>query len=165
MAKPRWGGAEEDNIPWRQWIRDELPPGTKGFVYEDLDGIPRTFHYIKNPVGKFKLVEMKLNFRDLDVSQKRTFGLIDLLLRLADLEGTRYIGFYLFQPEDNKPENSTFVKINGKKLSLHMFRLWLLDDIYIEQYQFPDYMFAEEKERLLTLNKMRWFNLFNFFIK
>jgi hypothetical protein len=88
----------EEISPWREYIRRNIPNGSAGYTPEDLDLVFRTFGASNGEDGKgsFRLVEFKQSNKGyLEPAQKRTFGMIDELLRAADPEAKRYKGFYL----------------------------------------------------------------------
>lgn len=103
-------------LPWREFIRQNLPAGNEGFVAEDLDLIVRIYKH-DDPEGKFMLIELKYQQSTLNTAQKRTFGLIDKLLRKADPERKKYFGFYLVQYPFEKPEDCKYVYVNFNKQS------------------------------------------------
>jgi len=122
-------------LPWREWIRREMPPGSRGWVAEDLDLVVRRFGP-NDPIGRFMFVEIKYAAISLNTAQKWTFGLIDRLLRRADPKGTRYIGYYLMQYPDKDPEKCNSVTINGQRLCINDFKKWLAFENNIEPMGF-----------------------------
>ena len=92
-------------LAWRDWLRENMPIGRDGFVAEDLDLIVLRFGKLENRPhnkdGKFMLIEVKQCGKTIDYPQKRTFGLIDRLLRLSDPDKDYYIGFYVINWNDD----------------------------------------------------------------
>ena len=122
-------------LPWREWIRREMPPGSRGWVAEDLDLVVRRFRR-DDPLGMFMFVEIKYATVSLDKAQQWTFGLIDGLLRRADPRGTRYVGYYLLQYPDKDPEKCGSVLVNGRRLWISDFKRWLAFERHIEPMRF-----------------------------
>lgn len=125
MSKP-WTGNNPlfPALPWREWIRDNIPEGKSGYVAEDLDLIflrfgPAIQKYY-GADGEFILVEIKSADIALPYAQERVFGLIDRLLKLGDLKSEFYKGFYQVIWMD---EN---VIVNGEILSFGEFKEFLL---------------------------------------
>lgn len=87
--------------PWREWMRQECPPGTAGFVAEDLDLVVLRFSGLASRLyhedGCFMLADMKHNDKWLSYSQRRLFGLMHRLLRKGDSQSRFYLGFYVVQ--------------------------------------------------------------------
>lgn len=135
MRKHRWRGPDPLRNPWRDFIRENVPPGTAGYVFEDLDLVARRF-WGEDPIGKFMLVEMKYKDTPLGKAQKRTFGLINGLLRSADLDRRRYIGYYLIQYPDPDPNKCDHVNVNGQQLTMEEFIKWLKFEFDIQPYKF-----------------------------
>lgn len=97
MSQHKFNHPEEFGVLWfREWIRDRFPNGWEGFVAEDLDLVVRTFgtDYGSDAAGRFMLIEAKFRNATIKNAQARTFGLIHGLLRSADPNRERYIGFY-----------------------------------------------------------------------
>jgi len=98
-GKPIWYKADhgEQRDPFRDWIRRRCLEGNKGFVCEDLDIVINCFGpligrgYSKD--GRIKLIEKKIS-KDMTYAQKRTFELLDGLLRIADQVKKFYRGLY-----------------------------------------------------------------------
>jgi hypothetical protein len=123
---------ERTRDPRRDLIRQYLPKGSDGFVYEDLDLVPRVFTS-KDPVGRFALVEFKWNGTEMGTAQRKTFGLIHSTLRAGDPSRERYIGFYVVNWPGTKNGDSYLIdftrkpKINGVEVTgkelTQLFRL------------------------------------------
>jgi hypothetical protein len=64
--------AREPELPWRKWIRENLPSGPEGFCFEDIDGIAVLFDPQRHINKKFMLVEFKWWNVQLDRSQMET---------------------------------------------------------------------------------------------
>lgn len=57
-SKHAWRGDPTKLDPWREWIKKNIPGGSRGYIFEDLDFVARRF-YTEDPIGKFMLIEMK----------------------------------------------------------------------------------------------------------
>ena len=115
-------------LEWREWMRKNMPIGRAGFVAEDLDLIVRRYGSLEHGSsdGKFMLIEIKQCGKTIGYAQKRTFGLIDRLLRLSDPNKEHYIGFYLIN------WNGDHVVINQKeKLDMNGLKQFLLGELEI----------------------------------
>jgi len=133
-------------LPWREWLRREMPAGPEGWVAEDLDLIVRRY-MSSDPVGRFMLVELKYGEAGLGEAQIRTFGLVDGLLRAADPQGRRYLGYYLLQYPELDWERCHGFKVNGLPLSAQGLKKWLVMEIILPAYRFPPLSFNEEETR------------------
>lgn len=79
--------------PRREWIREHLPKGREGFVFEDLDGIVTTFSYNGKCRDKLiLLIEHKWNRVTLPYAQAKLFKELDAGLKRGL---AIYRGFYL----------------------------------------------------------------------
>ena len=107
-------------LRFRELLRQKGLTPKEGLVVEDIDIIALRFgSIIGRPYdadGEFILGEVKHGLVKPDYAQKRTFGLIDRILRLGDPEKKYYKGFFLIQELDD----STWV-VNGKTLSEDQF--------------------------------------------
>jgi len=88
-------------LAWRESMRQDLPPGNKGMVIEDLDLVLRWFgsNYNLDGIGRLRLVEMKHITSGIGRAQESTFGLIDLMCRNGNAE--RYDGFFVVLADMN----------------------------------------------------------------
>lgn len=113
-------------LPFRKWLRENMPTPRDGFVVEDLDLLLRCYgpNYHTDDKGCFMLVEVKYGNADLGHAQRRTFGLINQLLRLADPKRERYMGFYLIQYSDPDWSYADF-KINRRPVTGEQFTSFL----------------------------------------
>lgn len=110
---------EKFGVLWfREWIRERFPNGWEGFVAEDLDLVIRTFgsNYGSDDTGRFMLLEVKFRNATIGKAQGRTFGLIHGLLRSADPNRERYIGFYKLGYGDGDDGSRPFW-LNGKPIT------------------------------------------------
>jgi hypothetical protein len=141
-------------LPWREWLRNELPPGPKGWVAEDLDLVVRKYS-LEDPVGRFMLIELKHGGASLSKSKLMTFGIIDFLLRQADPKRKIYRGYFLLQYPDPNPESCTHVIVNDEVLSLGELKQWLKFDFEIPPYAFEgvENLVIAKKLRKLTLGE------------
>lgn len=146
-------------LPFREWIRKELPAGRErdflgtgmegGFTPQDLDLVPKIW-FKNNPFGKFMLVELKYmceenSFKaNLGYSKQQLFGLIDCLLRNADPERKVYMGFYIIHYPTLDWYNCEYLIVNDKKVCMEDFRKWLLFEIDITPYGFPKFWWKKE---------------------
>lgn len=77
----------------REWIRQNLPKGSEGFDFQDLDGMVSLFpHHGHNRIRKRILVEHKWNVTQLTYAQQKSFKELHDALKRGD---PTYIGFYL----------------------------------------------------------------------
>ena len=125
-------------LPIRAFFRGEcgfdFPSGGGGFVVEDLDLLIRWYGpgFDLDGDGRFRLVELKHKGSTIGTAQRRTFGLMDKLLRQGDTDGTHYDGYYLVQmyPAESDPPDSitrdTAWKVNGEDMTTEQFRDWSL---------------------------------------
>ena len=105
-----WRGAPEQNLSYREWMRQKLPGPTiadkatrtmNGIVVEDLDVIIRSYGPLfgSDAIGKLRLIEIKTCQETVKGGQHNTFRLIDQLLRAGDSD-LRYDGFYVLRSND-----------------------------------------------------------------
>ena len=136
-AKPKLRYPElVQRLAWRDFIRKKVPPGYKGYVAEDLDLVMRHFTPGEDPVGKFMLIEFKCGKSGLDWAQRKTFGLIDSLLRKADPGRRRYFGYYLLQYSNHDFNKCNFVEVNGKIVTKEGLLRFLRFELDINPYDF-----------------------------
>ena len=137
MAQPVFRNPDKFQIlPFREWLRKNMPSGTDGFVVEDLDLVIRVYgpNFESDAEGKFILVELKYGMAWIGRAKKMTFGLIHRLLRETDSHRQRYLGFYVLNYDDEDWDKANF-KVNGLILSkeelLDFFslRAFMLDKI------------------------------------
>ena len=116
-------------LPFREWMRKNLPSGSQGMVIEDLDLVIRVYgtNFGSDAVGKFMLIELKFKKSWIGQAQKRTFGQIDRLLRKADPDAKRYMGYFVVQYDDEDWDKAQF-KVNRKRLPTETFKRFLLFD-------------------------------------
>jgi hypothetical protein len=97
--KATWYEADhgEQRDPFRDWIRRRCRSGNEGFVCEDLDIVINCYgEWIgrnHSDDGRIKLIEKKFD-RDMKYAQKKTFELLDKLLKTADPKAKFYRGLY-----------------------------------------------------------------------
>lgn len=105
-------------LPFRDWIRAKKPSGKAGYVVEDLDLVLRVFgeRYKTDADGRFMLIELKFGNAYIGIAQKRTFGLIHRLLRIADPKKHRYFGYFVVQYDNENWDLAEF-KINKHQIS------------------------------------------------
>lgn len=113
-------------LPFREWMRQNLPTGKQGMVVEDLDLLPTIFGPLAgrsySDDGMFMLVELKTPGYSMSYGQKRLFGLIDTLLRFSDPHEKYYLGCFTvwWDHENNKP-----IAINFEPCTEEQFSLWM----------------------------------------
>lgn len=124
-------------LPFRDWLRKKMPNGSSGFVVEDLDLVIRWFgrNYGYDGRGAFMLIDVKFENKGLEFAQEKTFGLMDSLLRAADPDYERYLGFYLIQYSDDDWDCAEF-KINFKRVTSGEFMKFWSRQFVIEPYTF-----------------------------
>ncbi len=139
-----WRGNPKELDLWREWIRRNIESGREGFVFEDIDHVPwlvaRRFWRVSDPIGRFLVIEKKLGDAGMDPAQIRTFGLWDHLTRRGEPLRKRYMGWYLLNHPHENPWECTHVTINGKRLTMDEFKLFLKFELDLPPYEFPDYV-------------------------
>lgn len=111
MNKPKFRNPDKFQIlPFREWIRNNLPSGRDGFIVEDLDLVIKVYgrNYGLDRKGKFMLCELKFYPKSIGYAQKQLYGLIDKLLRSADPDKNRYQGYYVIQYDNDDWDISKF---------------------------------------------------------
>lgn len=105
----------------------------EGLTVEDLDLVLRRFDPLTHgDAGRFRLIEHKMGAREVSMGQKMTFGLMDMLCRLADPSSDYYDGWYVLRtrpPRDDEDQldyldNVDEFKVNGEGLTLDQFIEW-----------------------------------------
>jgi len=129
-------------LPFRDWIRREMPNGADGFVAEDLDLVVRHYGagFELDSNGRFMLCEIKIDRGIFNKAQQKTFSLIHGLLREADPFCERYIGFFRIHTTVEWPDATHFT-VNGNKLTPQQFKDFLLGAHRVES------MFDDGKSR------------------
>lgn len=130
MTKPELRNPEiVQRLPYRDWIRTNLPEGSEGFVCEDIDLVVRVYSwkFKTDSIGKFMFIELKYQTSKIETAQKMTFGLIDKVCRQGDPEKKRYAGYFVVQYADNDWDVSLF-RINGVALNREEFLKFLQFD-------------------------------------
>lgn len=124
--------------PRREWIRQQLPKGNEGFVFEDLDGFISIFP--KNGNGrerKHLLIEHKWNVIQLPRHQEITFQELHQAMRRGD---PTYVGFYLvtFPGIERSGEDDEYEidfhrnpRVNGIELSWDNLKLFYQGEVKI----------------------------------
>lgn len=124
-------------LPWREWLRKELPPGHEGWVAEDLDLVVKSFSP-DDPIGRFMLLELKYRNTKLNRAQEMTFGILDYLLRKADPNRRVYCGYHLLRYPNERPELCDSVQVNEETLTLVELAKWLRFEFFILPYDFKN---------------------------
>lgn len=128
MTAPTFRLADELQVlPFREWMRRNLPNGSAGVVVEDLDLVIRLYgeQHGTDGIGKFFLVELKFGNAKPGYAQERTFGLIHDLLRAADPRKERYLGYHLVNYDHKDWDRASF-KLNGAPISREGLKSFLL---------------------------------------
>ncbi len=136
--KPKFRNPDKLQVlPYREWMRLNLPTGKQGMVVEDLDAVPLLFGGLVgrgyNDHGKFMLVEIKSTGFGMTYPQKRLFGMMDTLFRFADPHGRYYMGCFLiwWNNQDNKP-----AAINLQPCTEEEFASWIQGKEVWQSYDF-----------------------------
>jgi len=136
MNKPVFRNPDKLQVlPFRDWIRANLPAGNQGYVAEDLDLMLRVYGHEFNTdaTGRFAECELKFGNATLDYAQIRTFRLRHTIMRKGDPERERYQGFYLIQYTDSNWDKALFT-VNGCPLNRSSFlRFMMLDPDLLAQ--------------------------------
>ena len=125
-------------LPLRDYLRSPgWPDGKDGFVVEDLDVVVRhfgnTFH--TDAKGRLLLIEQKHPGHWIRTAQEKTFGLMDTLLRKADPERVRYLGYYILQVAFDADNAPVFpVRMNKQAMDATEFRKWITGETVIPSY-------------------------------
>jgi hypothetical protein len=124
--KPQFRNSDKLQVlPFREWLRTNMPTAHDGFVVEDLDLVIRWYGVNGfGTEGVFMFLELKFWGYDIGLAQKKTFGMIDRLLRMADPKKEKYKGFFVIQYSDENWNNANF-RINGKPANLSEFTEFL----------------------------------------
>jgi len=129
-------------LPFRDYIRDNCPGASQGLSVLDLDLVPLLFGQIirrpKNADGQFMLVEIKAAGSELNYAQGRLLQMMHRLFRQADPKQENYIGCYLLHWDYDRNLPSM---LNWKPIGADMFREWITGKQYIASlYDPPGYM-------------------------
>ena len=138
MPKPAFRNPDKFQLlPFREWCREHLPPGNEGIVIEDLDLLVRHFgaEHGTDAIGRFMLCELKFDTSMIGTAQRRTFGLLDGLLRAGDKDGDRYLGYYIIN-YDNEDWNRANFRVNGQVLIHEKFWGFLMGLYEIPAFKF-----------------------------
>jgi len=125
-------------LPFRDYIRENCPGASQGLSVLDLDLVPLLFGSIigrpKNADGKFMLVEIKKAYAELNYAQARLLQMMHRLFRQADPEQRHYIGCYLlhWNYDTNEP-----AALNNDAISTELFKRWITGDLYIASLYDP----------------------------
>jgi len=106
-------------LPYRDWLWRNLPPGRSGYVVEDLDLVLRIYGpmYDSDADGRLMFVELKFGNTTINPAQRKTFGLIDNLMRRGDPDGRRYAGYFVLNYADEDWDVSSWFRVNGVSLT------------------------------------------------
>lgn len=129
-------GAGEPELPWRKWIRENLPRGPEGFVFEDIDGVAVRFDPRTHINQKFMLLEFKQWGVALDRSQLEVLKMLDARLRAGDRWVSQrsdpvYYGVYICEWH----RTDEFVRLNYN----HFLSYERLREFFLFQLWFPSY--------------------------
>jgi hypothetical protein len=103
MEPLRWRGDINLQLPFRDFIRRELPGPHDGLVAADVDLILRAFGlpYGTDARGKFRMLEIKCADGRLTNGERQTFRLVDDMLRSIDPGRRRYLGYFTIWTEQD----------------------------------------------------------------
>lgn len=124
-------------LPLRDYLRTAFPNGNSGFVVEDLDVVVRHYgtDYHTDTKGRLLLIEQKHPGHGIGAAQKMTFGLMDTLMRKADPERLRYLGYYVLQVAFGVGNAPVFpVRVNGQEMDATEFRRWITGEVILPSY-------------------------------
>ena len=113
-------------LPFREYIRQNCPGPGEGYVVEDLDLILKIYgsKWNTDKMGRFMLIELKFDDAWINYAQQETFRSIHHLLRKADPEAKRYLGYFVIQYSDEDWEQADF-RINRKAVTREQFLSFL----------------------------------------
>jgi hypothetical protein len=116
--------------PFRDWIRKELPPAREGAVVLDIDLLMRVFGtaHGTDAMGRLAFFELKHGKSVPTGGQKRTYALLDELLRTADPRSLRYAGMHLIQYSEENWSQDTAFSVNGCDVPWDILKRILLLD-------------------------------------
>lgn len=119
-------------LPWRDWMRENLPSAYEGMVVVDLDVVALRYGPLANGAryGNFHLIEIKTGSGRITRGQTETFGLMDELMRRADPHQRHYKGFCLI---DWNPPNYS---VNGHPVSEDDLIRFLRGEIEMDSAKF-----------------------------
>lgn len=123
--------ASEPELPWRAFIRQNLPRGPEGFVFEDIDGVAVRFDPKAHVNQAFMLIEFKWWGVKLDRSQVEVLRMLDGIMRRGDPQRALYKGTYTVEWH----RTDEFVRINYQQhLSHDRFKQFLMFQTSIPSY-------------------------------
>lgn len=122
--------ASDPELPWRKFIRENLPKGFEGFVCEDVDLVVRLFDPATGKVQRLMLLETKWWNVQLDRSQLETLRQMDEMLRRGDTEGI-YAGCYVLEWH----RTDEFARINYQHTLAH----YRLPEFFLGNLKYPSY--------------------------
>lgn len=124
--------------PRREWIYANLPKGSEGYDFQDLDGVVSIFpHNGHQRERKRILIEHKWNVTRLTYAQQKAFQEIHNAMKRGD---QTYIGFYLvtYPGKVRSVTDDEFdidferkPRVNGKELSWNDLKLFYLGELRI----------------------------------
>lgn len=123
--------ASEPELPWRKWIRENLPRGPEGFCFEDVDGVAILFDPQRHVNRAFMLIEFKWWGTQLDRSQFEMLAMLDGLLRAGDPDGKLYRGVYVVEWH----RTDEFARINYTQTLAH----YRLKEFFLFRLNYPSY--------------------------
>jgi len=83
------------DLTFSQWIRNNLPDSSCGYMVSDLDFILQNYK-----TKKVILLEVKTRCSNLKIWQKQLFGNLDKWIANGISEDWQYLGFHLIQFEN-----------------------------------------------------------------
>ncbi len=129
-------------LPFRDWIRANMPSPNDGFVVEDLDLVIRVYgqNFNTDKDGKFMLIELKKHPAYIGNAQWMTYGMVNRLL-VSSPESHRYKGYYVVQYSAENWDYSQFW-INKERIYLKEFKEFLKFNIPQGIPRFPPSPFS-----------------------
>jgi hypothetical protein len=116
-------------IPYREYMRDNLPTPGQGMVVEDMDVIALQIGALcgrhRDADGKFMMIEIKSFGARMGYAQTRLFSMMHRLMRAGDPQKEYYVGFYLLHWDDN---NNKPVSINHQPCTEQEFKDWMVGE-------------------------------------
>ena len=126
--KPKFRNPDKFQVlPFRKWLRNNLPEGTDGVVLEDVDLVSRIYGIRQgtDDWGKIMYIELKFGNTGLDTAKNWTFKLMDALARAGDPAAKKYRGYFLINYSNENWDIAKF-KINGINVSKEELKSFFL---------------------------------------
>ena len=140
-------------LPFREHMRQRMPLPKDGWVSEDVDCVVRAYggNFDTDTNGKFMLLEYKEGRAWPRLAQQMTFGLIDSLLKMADPERERYLGYYIIGYDKDSANLLNNIRINGVPCDFDVYEQFLaFKRKDIAPYVFPEVAQLKNDPKTLT---------------